>query len=185
MHDDDLRKLLRTADAGAETPLVDGGELAARVRRADLRRRRLARIMLAATPIVLAGAVIGWAIVPLEKQVRPDPGVELAQIERLRVQAEFHERQARELIARVERERGLTSTPDAAQQADPLDEVREQVDVVAYQMILRADGLQAGMMASREAIELYRKVLRLFPKTYSAQVARDRLSGLGASVEET
>jgi hypothetical protein len=40
-------------------------------------------------------------------------------------------------------------------------------------------------MGSREAVALYREVLRLFPKTYSAEVARDRLAGLGAGVEET
>jgi hypothetical protein len=184
MHDDELKKLLRQADAGRDRLLTDGRELADHVRWVDRSRRKRARVLAAVMPAALA-IVVGWMILSRDTSVAPNGAVELAQIERLRVQAEFHERRARELIARVERERGLPSTPHASEVSDPLAEIREQVDVVAYQMILRADALRAGMMASREAIELYRKVLRLFPKTYSAQVARDRLSGLGASVEET
>jgi hypothetical protein len=150
-------------------------------------------VLLAAVPLALVAGAIGWALVgdeggvagnePVAAKGMPaaiDPG----QIERLRAEAEQHERMAREMMAAAARQ---PNHPDDGGRlnAEVLDEIREQVDSVAYRMILRADGLHATMMDSPEAVELYRRVMRLFPKTYSAEVARERLTALGAPVEET
>ncbi len=64
---------------------------------------------------------------------------------------------------------------------DPLAELRENVDIVAYRMILEADELQADMRPSPAAIEIYERVIRDFPNTYSAEVARERLTAAGST----
>lgn len=55
----------------------------------------------------------------------------------------------------------------------------EVMEVTAYRMLLRADALLAEMQPREEAIAIYRNVVRLYSKTHSAQLARQRLSELG------
>jgi hypothetical protein len=59
---------------------------------------------------------------------------------------------------------------------------REPLDVVAYRMVLRADAILAGMQRE-QAASIYRQVVRLFPTTGSAELARQRLINAGFSVE--
>jgi hypothetical protein len=183
MNDDELKALLR----GADRPVaVDGAALATRARRIERRRVVRSRLLLAAAPVVLLMVV--WGVRPREAAVAPavDRAELPAEIERLRAEAAWQTEKARRLVALAEAERLPRATDALASGgADPLADVREQVDVVAYQMVLRADGLHAAMMDSAEAVELYREVLRLFPTTYSAEVARERLAGLGANAEKT
>jgi hypothetical protein len=189
MNDAELKSLLQGAEAGLERRSPDACELAARVRRLDHRRRRRWRVILTAAPLAVMAGVAAWQFLPSHAgreidQTAARAPVDAGEIERLRAAADYHERAAREMIARVERENRWTIA-GAAAQSDPMADIREAVDVVAYRMVLRADELHAARMESREAVELYRDVVRLFPKTYSAEVARKRLSDLGANVEET
>jgi hypothetical protein len=179
MNDDELKSLLQGAESGLHKRAFAAGELTERVRALDRARKRRARVLLTAAPLVaIVAAALAWQIF----SGQGGPPFDASELERLRTEAEYHERVAREMMAQMELER---SRRRMLATADPLDEIRQQVDVVAYRMILRADNLQTEMMASREAIELYRDVLKLFPKTYSADVARQRLSALGESLEET
>jgi F0F1-type ATP synthase membrane subunit b/b' len=190
MNDDELKSLLQRAEAGLEKRSPVASELAGRVRRLDRRRGRRSRALWAAVPLAVVAGIATWQFLPSGVGRKPDQKaasvpVDVREIERLRAEAEYYERTARQMIARAEREGSSKITRAAWSESDPFAEIREQVDTVAYRMILRADDLQAAMMQSQEAVELYRQVVQLFPKTYSAEVARKRLSDLGASVEET
>jgi TolA-binding protein len=51
-------------------------------------------------------------------------------------------------------------------------------------MILRADAILASMQSSEEAATIYRQVVRLFPTTGSAELAKERLMKAGFSAED-
>jgi len=148
-------------------------------------------MFLAAAPLTVLGVIIAaWSLWPESASVKLDERVasvalETSEIEWLQTEAELHERVARQLIAGRNRDRALEHAQRVLAEPDPLDEVREQIDVVAYRMIQRADDLRTQMDPSEEAIRLYRDVERLFPRTYSAEVARERLTALAAGRGET
>jgi hypothetical protein len=191
MNDDELKSLLRDAEAGIERPNLAPGDLAGRVRGLDRRRRRRTRMLLGAAPLTVLGALfVGWSLWPKLASVKLDErvasvAVDYGEIERLQAEAEFHERMAREMIAGQQRGRAWEAAQEALTNNDPLDDVREQIDVVAYRMVQRADALRTGMDPPAEAIRVYREVDRLFPDTHSAELARMRLSELGTSRGET
>ena len=54
----------------------------------------------------------------------------------------------------------------------------EQRDEVAYRMILQADSLTETMQPCERAVQIYRRVLELYPSSSSAELARERLSKL-------
>ncbi|HTM56059.1 MAG TPA: hypothetical protein VL175_18670 [Pirellulales bacterium] len=99
-------------------------------------------------------------------------------IARLRIEAEFHTRLAHDLMAinARARERQQRQNPSSDRTS------REPLDVVAYRMVLRADAILAGMQRE-QAASIYRQVVRLFPTTGSAELARQRLINAGFSVE--
>lgn len=191
MNNDQLKDLLRGAEADFERPDVAPAELVERVRGLDRRRRQRARVVLTLAPLAVVGVVLaGWSLwpdtVPTKSEQRvahalPDVG----EIERLRTEAEFHERVARQMIASHQRDRAREAAKRALLQSDPLQGVREQIDVVAYRMVERADALRTQMDPPAEAIRVYFDVQRMFPTTYSAELARKRLSELGLSEGET
>ncbi len=108
-----------------------------------------------------------------------------AEIERLQAVADRAARRGRSLMARNEPPDRPTPVESSIPNSDPMDLVREQVDIVAYRMIQRADSLQSAMHPTGEVVELYRSVERMFPKTHSAEVARQRLAALGLNQGES
>ena len=56
------------------------------------------------------------------------------------------------MIALRKGDRALEKARHALAQPDPFDEIREQIDIVAYRMILRADELRTQMDPPEEAI---------------------------------
>jgi hypothetical protein len=185
MNESELKSLLRRAQTGAPDFRVD--DLARRVRELDRRQRRRARTVSIVAPVVLVGAVVaGWSVLPrgtIERDRVVVDVVDAQDIERLEAEAQYHERLARRLIAERERERAVAEARHILRQPDPIDEAREQIDIVAYRMVLRGDGLREQM--DPEALGVYRDVVQLFPNTHSAELARKRLSELGATKGES
>lgn len=180
MRDDDLTRILRDSEADREPPAIAPRELAARVRAAHRAQRRHRAVLAASLPIVAVLALATWRSAPntnVEPASPPPQQVAVVteeEIRRLEAEAAAHEQNARSLLAaRSQRPSPLDD--------DPLADIREQIDIVAYRMILEADRLTADMRPTAAAIELYRKVERLFPATYSAEIARERLNQLSAS----
>jgi hypothetical protein len=179
MRDDELTNILRDSEADLPPKSLLAGELAARVRAAQRTQQRRRRLAVAASlPVAAALAFVAWSVQtnPTRQPDVPTPSqvaeITADEIDRLIAEAEAHERNARAMIA-------AQPPRDAALADDPLADIREELDVVAYRMILEADDLRAQMQPTAAAIELYQKVQRLFPTSYSAEVARERLHTLG------
>ncbi|MHC4205272.1 MAG: hypothetical protein ACYSTT_11535 [Planctomycetota bacterium] len=60
--------------------------------------------------------------------------------------------------------------------ADPLEEVRNQVDKTAFILVYEADRLYNELNQTDSAVENYNRVIELFPENRWAKVARQRLS---------
>lgn len=179
MRDDHLKKLLHGAEADLSADKIAPAALAARVRSIDRRRRKQKAILTAAAPLALIAAIVlGRGLAPQERPLEFKSQTLKLFIEdrllALEAEAEEHAARARTLMA--EREARLSLETD-----DPLAELRENVDIVAYRMILEADDLQADMRPTAEAVEIYERVIRDFPNTYSAEVAQERLTAAGAT----
>lgn len=170
-------------------------DLCRRVRELDRRRRNRVRVLTASLPaVLLAAGLATWAWRgPRENgdlRVAGDRGagvaqlavggggdtVSLEEIERLAAEADFHLLVARRMIAAFEHERAMEQVRRELALGDGLDEVRRELDVVAYRMICRADRMREAMQPSEEAVALYRQVIELFPTTHSAELARERLA---------
>ncbi len=172
MQDDELRTILQSAERDLAAGTLDATKLAASVR--SLRRARHRRRMMwaASVSVVATMAGTGWYMSrdlnsPNGKQAQQVAIVTDEEIQRLEAEAAAHERNARALM--------VAQPVSSPLDDDPLADIREQIDIVAYRMVQRADELQGDMTLTEKAIEAYRSVLRLFPGTYSAEVAQQRL----------
>jgi hypothetical protein len=194
MQDDELKNLLRKAESDLVDSPLDAGLLAERVRGRWQRGQRRRRVIAVAGPLLLIIAATGLWIVGRRAPLSEISGVDDARqlnridvldtgrdIEQLVAQAEFHRRLARRIAAKLKEGRPRGDIPDTLAAERPEDEIREQLEIVAYRMILRADGLRAAMAPGNEIVVIYRDIVRLFPDTQSAELARRRLTELGAS----
>jgi hypothetical protein len=181
-----LRKLLGTAESDLERAPFVAVQMVHRVRdRHAARTRRRARLLQVGVPLAAACAVmVMWQLIPRpvaqsEKHGLANVATEsgAVDIERLRAQAEFHSQLAHELMAVADRQRARGARAAARNR----EINREPLDLVAYRMILRADAILAAMESSEEAAVIYRQVVRLFPTTGSAELARQRLADKGFS----
>ena len=189
---DALQDLIRRTDDTTPPPRIPSG-LAERVRIRTRRRRRASRAAGAvAALVVLAGFVAfdsyrraddtNVAVSPTDGRHngRAD---ELARLEvrreldRLRIDAEVHQRVADRLLAAERRGRARM----AAQRLsgpDPLDVLAGQRDRAAILMLRQAERLTAEPAGRAAAVETYRRTADLFPRSQWAQVAQDRLKQL-------
>lgn len=186
MRDQDFQNLLRAAESNLDVPSLDTAQLAQRVREAHRRGNRRRRTVAALAPLALM--VLVWALRPTAHQAPEKIDAALVggsdfansdkskDIDELIAQADFHRRVALRIHELVKRDRAAGETIDAA---DGVVEIREQLEVVAYRMILRADALRAAMRPADEALVIYQDIVRLFPNTHSAELARKRLTDLG------
>jgi hypothetical protein len=190
-----LQELLNRAEADWTPDVGDPRQLAERVRARHAvgvgRRRMFSSV--GALALVAAAALL-WRyprsveraeVVRVATTYRQDvPSTSAPEtgpptsIARLRIEAEFHTRLAHDLMAinARARERQQRQNPSSDRTS------REPLDVVAYRMVLRADAILAGMQRE-QAASIYRQVVRLFPTTGSAELARQRLINAGFSVE--
>jgi hypothetical protein len=204
MRDEQLQKLLQDADAEQNAATFVAAEMARRVRLRYQKQRRNRRVLVVVAPLaVMVLGIAAWRISEINS-VRPgvetqavrrplDPQPSNAKvatltaddIDRLEAEAALHLRIARR-IAEIRRHDLALDEAGRDRDAQEADEnIREQLDIVAYRMILRADALRAAMRPAEQAVAIYQSVLRLFPATGAAEVARRRLSDLGASRGET
>jgi hypothetical protein len=183
MRDQDVQDLLRAAESNLDKPPLDTAQLAWKVRERHRRGKRRLRTLAALAPLALLAVV--WALRP----ATPEPPKELdaalggnldapegSDISELIAQAEFHRQVATRINHLVKRDRASAATTGGGAE---LPEIREQLEVVAYRMILRADALRLAMQPADEALVIYQDIVRLFPNTHSAELARKRLSDLG------
>jgi hypothetical protein len=185
MRDQDIQDLLRAAESNLDKPPLDTAQFAWKVRERHRRGKRRLRTVAALAPLALLAVV--WTLRP----ATPEPPRKLdasladnseapggSHISDLIAQAEFHRQVATRINQLVKRDRASGATTGGGSE---LPEIREQLEVVAYRMILRADALRAVMQPADEALVIYQDIVRLFPNTHSAELARQRLADLGIS----
>ena len=194
MRDEDISHLLRQADEQFEPELPSSSEIVERVWRLDRRASRRRKALAAATACaVLITASVAWRNWRLDNAAPEQPAVPIAEtnankptrpiadeLDRLTAEADAAFRFAQRMIADRRRSTWRRAT-SANGRADPIEEVRERLDQVAFRMVREADQLRTDMRPTEESLSIYRNVIRLFPDTPSAHLARERINALGNS----
>lgn len=180
MTDDRIENLLREADRMGPAPALPSADLAAGVRlRVRRRRVRNTAVSIAAGVVILVALGVG--------QLTTRPGdtnreqVEIAlletQIEQLRARTDATLRLVQEVIERERRQRRLDELEaELASIGDPLEEMQRQADETAYLLVHHAARMHEELSLTDSAIRTYNRVIRLYPQTYWAEVARGKLS---------
>jgi hypothetical protein len=178
---DALEQLLRHADAAAPAPPLLA-EVPKRVRRRYQRRRTIkavatVAVLFAAAPLLVVTmftrppqpptVVINRSQTPAQAPTRAD-------LARLDLQAALHEQTAVQLIQATTAARVQTAPAAVVLDDAVLSHVREQRDRAALTLIYQADQAARQKQTTR-AVAAYRRAIELFPKTYAAAVARQRL----------
>jgi hypothetical protein len=177
---DALEQLLRHADAAASAPplLTD---VSMCVRRRHRRRRTVkavaVAIVFAAVPLLFVtlftrtpqppAVVINHPQAPSQAPTRAD-------LARLDLQAALHEETAAQLIQATAAARVQAASAAVVVDDTVLIHVREQRDRAALTLVYEADQA-ARQKQTHRAVAAYRRTIELFPKTYAAAVARQRL----------
>lgn len=178
MKEDELKNLLQEVDRTAGQPGRTRVDVSAVRRRAN--RRRLANRAgpVAAAAVVMTALSI-WStsietpgpmgeqkqIASLESQVRQLQASTNAALNLIHEILESERSQSR--LDKLEAE--LASIPD------PLEEIRKQVDKTAFILVYQADRLCRELNDTESAVETYKRVIKLFPRSQWATVARERL----------
>lgn len=183
---DRLDELLRAADAEIGPPAALPRGLAARVLRLHRRRARtaeLARNVAAVLVVTIGASVIIGTLDRLDGRPRPtsmalppQPATDWeAELAQLRDQANSRAAIARR-VAQIERQQERMAALQARlREPDPRQVVRREVDLTATVLVQQADHMYHDLGLPKPAAENYRQVVRLFPNTASAGVARQRL----------
>lgn len=196
MKRDKLHNLLRQAnlDAGPAPSLPS--DLAVRVQRRVLARRRLLFVTGNAAAILLAvGAGLLWNAAPPADSDGGADFVDAGQAERsavalvefARLEAEVDSRMAvvEHMLALRKQRARLVALRDQPEYPDPVKAAREEVERAAFTLVSHADDMQNELHLLAPAIEGYRDAIRLFPDTRWATVARQKLAQLTREQGET
>ena len=188
MSDDPLRRILQQADAIAGDPPEMADDLAGRVRLLALRRRRVSFGLSAAAAIVLAvGMTLMWSQTPSPSHPGVGPpvvqrGQEGANAESIRAEIERLGRQADHRLALARRTQEILEQMKRAEAReqehaypDAVANALREVDKAAFVLVSQADRMCRELDLCKSAAVKYRRVVKLFPDTPWAAVARQRL----------
>jgi len=177
---DELEQLLQTADASAAAPptLTD---LPHRIRRRHQRRRTMKTVAVAVAAIALVALPLLAMSVFNRRPPSPTVAVFIerprvptrADLAQLDLQAQLHEQTADRLLAATSFAHAQSDPPPATDDVI-LRHVREQRDQAALILVYDADQAVRAKQTDR-ALAAYRRTIELFPKTYWAAIARQRL----------
>ena len=179
MNGDGLERLLKQADASAGSPGPLLGDLAQRVRRLRRRRRnaRLAAASAAAAVAVMVAVLAGQF--GGDEQGGPDqvPLKELkARIAALETQADLRQAAVSGFLVSRRQDARLGELRQQLWLLEAADPLERRFDRAARKLLSAADRLEYELSNPRAARELYRQVIRQFPDTPAAQLARARLT---------
>jgi hypothetical protein len=188
----EIRSMLRRAEVGSDapSPSVPAATLAARAIQVRGGRRRRNRIASGAAVVMLLATA--WIVMfvrqdrrvearraeqPKQAPVAMDVDALRRQIAALERLAAAHEQTAERLVALERVERLRASAGNAGDPQAALDLERYNAAMV---LIHDGDDLWLHRREMRAAAETYRRVIALFPSTYWAGVAQERLAKIGA-----
>jgi len=175
MTENKIKDLLQRADEIAGAPGPVSINLSAVRHRAN--RRRFVNI---ATPIAAAAVVLVtfglWSLTKITPPQQKIASLEM-QIEQLQARADATYNLVQEVLQNErEQQRLYELQAQLASIPDPLEEIQKQVDTTAFNLVYQADRMYRELNLKSSAIQTYKRVIELFPKTRWAEVARERLS---------
>jgi len=193
MSDERLKELLCQADEAAGAAPEPGEGLAKRVRRLAW-RRRMFRLTLPAVAAAILMMGFGLAIwMSSNTNVTPPPKegsgtfVNADETERIKLELAQLQQEAdtqREIInmllEKQRREAELVSLEaELAAMGDPLDEIHRQVEQAAFNFFELAGKKYEEMNLKDSAIADYQMIIKLYPQTRWARLAREKLKETG------
>ena len=178
MTEERIKNLLQEADGGASLSESDAGAITAWVyRRAG--RRRLVRVAVpvAAVALVLIGIGLQQLVVRQEAaRAKQTAAIEM-QVKQLTAQVDSALDLVAEVLENQRRQQRLEALEaKLAAIPDPLEEIQRQADKTAFVMVYQAEKMDKQLNLRDSAVRTYKQVIRLFPETQSAKVARERLA---------
>jgi Tfp pilus assembly protein PilN len=178
MTEDKIKNLLQRADEMAGAPGPVSINLSTVRHRAN--RRRIISI---ATPVAAAAAILiavglyGFTLRAAKITHQQKIALLEMQIEQLQARADATYNLVQEVLQNErEQQRLYELQAQLASIPDPLEEIQKQVDKTAFNLVYQADRMYRELNLKSSAIRTYKRVIKLFPKTQWAEVARERLS---------
>ncbi len=100
-----------------------------------------------------------------------------AEIARLTAEAEMHSRTAELMKTALAGQRALQELEEYRRKGDPMAWIADQQNRTALGMMMQAERLSEQPNTQAEVEATYYRIIELFPKTHTAEVARQRLDG--------
>lgn len=198
MEEQSLAKLLHRADEPA--PLGDAPAIVADQVRGEYAKRRTRRRrtkFATAALVLLTASLVVWSQFdqdpnpPIPNRIattetaHPKPESQstrsyeevMAEIERLDAEAEMHLQAARMIRTALAEQRAERELREQLRKGDPIDWIHEQQNRTALAMMMRAERLSQQPNSQAEVESTYQQIIKLFPTTPTAELARQRLDG--------
>ncbi|MCK5000063.1 MAG: hypothetical protein KAS23_11020 [Anaerohalosphaera sp.] len=184
MEHDKLTELLTSIDKMAPEPKAVSGDLANAVRSRAAHQRRTKRVVVkvaAAFIIVVLGT---WAFTAINNQIgsqQQTAGAGQSQESIAQLEAEVKQLSAKvdsllslvhETLAEQRNDMRLISLKSQLSAIpDPIEEMNRNIDKVAISLLYKADNIEEDY----RAVEVYRRIIKLCPDNYYAEIARQKL----------
>lgn len=182
MTDQQLRSLLKQGDALRPPLSIPQTEallsgLESRLARRRSRRRNTA---MAAAAVVLVGFGF-WLARPSEQE---RIALLETQVGQLKQQTDSALALVEEVLTKQKKQDRLIRAQETlAQIPDPLAEMQAMADRTAFTMLYQADRLYRELNLRQDAVEVYQRLIGLFPDNRWAKVARERLEEIRNEAE--
>jgi len=177
MTEDKIQNLLQKADETAGRPTPVSINLSTVRRRANRKR-----IVSVAVPIAAAAVIVTtvglWGLTARNVKTKKQQKIASLQdqIRQLRARADATFDLVHEVLENERKQQRLDELQaQLASIPDPIEEIQDQVDKTAFNLVYQADRMYQELNLKRSAIQTYKRVIELFPETQWADVARQRL----------
>lgn len=181
MATDRLEQLLQDADASAPPPMFPTG-VTIRVRRRAARRATTARVAAGLFLAVGVAGVILWTLAHRPPQLAEGliPGPTTRQVEP-EGNAEVQQRFATELIRLRQESRNAAAVKAALLEPDAVEQVNAARERAALLLLADANRRSRSTASRGDAMDDYRQLIRLFPRTFAASQAAEKLGQMHES----
>ncbi len=176
--EDKLKTILQNADRKASPPALLSANLTAVVlRRVRRRRMRITIISTVAVILVAAGVCISLLTAKSNRNEQQRIAMLEAEVQRLQASTDATLRLINKLMESERRQKRLADLRyQLAAIPDPLETMQMEVEGAASILLYEADKMSRVPEQQKFALAKYNRLIKLFPDTYSARTAKQRLS---------
>lgn len=178
MTEDKIKDLLQKADQTAPSLPPVSADLGATIHRLANQRRltNIAGPLAAAAVILIAFGIWHVKTVKTTSDEQKMASLE-AEIQQLQARTDATLKLIREVLDYEQKQRHLRELEaKLASIPDPLEEMQRQIDKTAFILVYQADHMYRELDQKDSAIRTYNRVIKLFPHSRSAELAKQRLS---------